>query len=128
MTGKSFLLDEKLAAYYAKAALREPPLLAALREETARLPMAVMQIAPEQGQLMGLLVRLMGARRCIEIGVFTGYSSLAVALALPADGELLACDISEEWTAVAQRYWAKAGVADKITLRLAPALATLDGE
>jgi len=87
-----------------------------------------MQIAPEQGQLMGMLVRLMSARRCIEVGVFTGYSSLAVALALPEDGELLACDISEEWTAIARRYWRKAKVADKVNLVLGPALKTLDAE
>ena len=128
MTGKSFLLEGKLSRYYAEAAIREPPLFAALREETARMPMAVMQIAPEQAQLMALLVRLMGARRCIEVGVFTGYSSLAVALALPEDGELLACDISEQWTAIARRYWRKARVADKINLVIAPALATLDAE
>jgi len=128
MSGKTFLLDGKLAAYYEKVALREPKLFAALREETAQLPMARMQIAPEQGQLMGMLVRLMSARRCIEVGVFTGYSSLAVALALPEDGELLACDVSEEWTAIARRYWQRAGVADKINLVLAPALATLDAE
>jgi predicted O-methyltransferase YrrM len=128
MSTQSFLLNDALAAYYAQIAVREPPLFADLQKETAALPMARMQIAPEQAQLMALLVRLMGARRCIEIGVFTGYSSLAVALALPADGELLACDVSEEWTALARRYWARAGVADKIRLVLAPALQTLDGE
>ena len=128
MSGKTFLLDGKLAGYYGKIALREPKLFAELREETARLPMARMQIAPEQGQLMGMLVRLMSAQRCIEVGVFTGYSSLAVALALPKDGELLACDVSEEWTAIARRYWQRAGVADKISLVLAPALETLDAE
>lgn len=128
MSTKSFLLNDVLAAYYAETAVREPPLFAALRTDTAVLPMARMQIAPEQAQLLALLVRLMDARRCIEVGVFTGYSSLAVALALPADGRLLACDVSEEWTALARRYWARAGVADKIRLVLAPALQTLDEE
>ncbi|MBI2383086.1 MAG: class I SAM-dependent methyltransferase [Gammaproteobacteria bacterium] len=128
MSTRSFLLPERLAQYYAQVAVREPPLLAELRAETARLPMARMQIAPEQGQLMAMLVRLMGARRCVEVGVFTGYSSLAVALALPADGYLLACDVAEDWTAVARRYWARAGVAHRIELRLAPALDTLDAE
>jgi predicted O-methyltransferase YrrM len=89
--------------------------------------MALMQIAPEQGQFMQLLVRLMGARRYLEIGVFTGYSSLAVALALPENGHIVACDVSDKWTSIARRYWAEAGVAEKIDLRLAPALNTLDG-
>jgi predicted O-methyltransferase YrrM len=128
MSRSSFLLSESLAAYYSKVALREPPLFAELRRETAQLPMAVMQVAPEQGQLMAILVQLMGARRCIEVGVFTGYSSLAVASALPDDGELLACDISEEWCAMARRYWEKAGVERKIRLVLAPAKQTLDRE
>ena len=128
MSSRSFLLDETLAAYYAGVAVRESGVFAELRAETARLPMARMQIAPEQGQLMALLVRLMGARRCIEVGVFTGYSTLAVATALPADGEVLACDVSEEWTAIARRYWQQAGVDRKIRLVLAPALQTLDAE
>ena len=121
-------MPEALAEYYAGVALREPPLFAELRRETAKLPQAVMQIAPEQGQLMAMLVRLMGAKRCIEVGVFTGYSSLAVASALPEDGELLACDVSEEWCAIARRYWVKAGVQRKIRLVLAPAKQTLDRE
>lgn len=128
MTGRSFLLPDQLAEYYARIAVREPTLFAELREETAKLPMARMQIAPEQAQLMGILVKLMGARRAIEVGVFTGYSSLAVAGALPDDGELLACDISEQWTTIARRYWKKGGVDRKIRLVLAPALQTLDGE
>ena len=128
MSRASFLLPEKLAEYYGGVALREPPLFAELRRETATLPQAVMQIAPEQGQLMAILVRLMGARRCIEVGVFTGYSSLAVASALPEDGELLACDVSEEWCAIARRYWQKAGVDRKIRLVLAPAAQTLERE
>jgi predicted O-methyltransferase YrrM len=106
--------------------LREPALLAELRAEMAGHPDVQMQIAPEQGQFMALLVRLIGARRCLEIGVFTGYSSLATALALPADGRLVACDVSEVWTAVARSYWRRAGVEHKIDLRLAPALDTLD--
>lgn len=128
MSRASFLLSESLAQYYAGVAVREPPLFAELRRETARLPQAVMQIAPEQGQLMAILVRLMGARRCIEVGVFTGYSSLAVASALPEDGELLACDVSEEWCAIARRYWQRAGVDRKIRLVLAPAAQTLERE
>jgi caffeoyl-CoA O-methyltransferase len=97
-----------------------------LRDETSKLPSARMQISPEQGQLMGLLVELLGARRALEIGVFTGYSSTAVALALPPDGRLVACDLSQEWTNVARRYWREAGVESKIDLRLGPALASLD--
>jgi predicted O-methyltransferase YrrM len=126
MSNKTFFLPDHVYEYLLSVSLREPQALAQLREETARDPMARMQIAPEQGQFMALLMRLMGARRTIEVGVYTGYSSLAVALALPPDGEIIACDVSEEWTAVAQRHWAAAGVADKIDLRLAPALDTLD--
>jgi caffeoyl-CoA O-methyltransferase len=106
--------------------LREPDILQQLREETAHLPNAIMQIAPEQGQFMALLVQLLGATKTLEVGVFTGYSSLCVALALPANGKIVACDVSEEYTAIARRYWEAAGVADKIDLRLAPALETLD--
>lgn len=106
--------------------LREPGTLLRLREETASDPSARMQISPEQGQFMALLVRLIDARRCLEVGVFTGYSSLAVALALPDDGRIVACDVSERWTSIARRYWAEAGVAHKVDLRLAPALETLD--
>jgi caffeoyl-CoA O-methyltransferase len=128
MSNRSFILDDRLYGYLCEISLREPPLLAELRAETARDPMSRMQISPEQGQFMQLLVRLIGARRCIEVGVFTGYSSLCVALALPDDGRLLACDVSETWTRVARRYWDRAGVARKIELRLAPALETLDAE
>jgi predicted O-methyltransferase YrrM len=106
--------------------VRQHPVLKRLAAETAHMLEAEMQIAPEQGAFMALLVQLMGAKRCLEIGVFTGYSALAVALALPDDGRLLACDVSEEWTAMAQRYWDEAGVKKKIDLRLAPALETLD--
>jgi caffeoyl-CoA O-methyltransferase len=119
-------LDERLYRYLVEHSVREPQVLRELREETAKLPMAGMQIGPDQGQFMALLVKLMGAKRCLEIGVFTGYSSLSVALALPSDGKIIACDVSEEWTAIARRYWEKAGVAHKIDLRLGQALATLD--
>ena len=119
-------LDERVYEYLLNVSLREADVLRRLREETAAMPLAIMQIAPEQGQFMALLVELTGAVRCIEVGVFTGYSSLAVALALPSDGHITACDISEEFTAVARRYWAEAGVDHKIDLRLAPALETLD--
>lgn len=126
MSRKTLNLDDRLYDYLLEQSLRETEVQRALREETAALAEAQMQIAPEQGQFMQLLVRLMGARRALEIGVFTGYSALAVALALPEDGELIACDVSEEWTRVARRYWKKAGVADRIDLRLAPALETLE--
>ena len=126
MSNRSISLTDSLYTYLLSVSLRESDLQRRLREETARDPMARMQISPEQGQFMALLARLMGARRCIEVGVFTGYSSLAVALALPEDGTIVACDVSEEWTSVARRYWAEAGVAHKIELRLAPALETLD--
>lgn len=126
MANRSLTITDALQGYMARETLREPALLAELRAETARMPMSNMQIGPEQGQFMGLLVELIGARRALEIGTFTGYSALCVALALPADGRVTACDISEEYTSVARRYWAKAGVADKIDLRLAPAVETLD--
>jgi predicted O-methyltransferase YrrM len=106
--------------------LREPTILTQLRQETSQLPMSRMQISPEQGQFMALLVQLIGAKKTLEVGVFTGYSSLVVALALPADGKIVACDVSEEYTSVARRYWQQAGVADKIDLHIAPALETLD--
>jgi caffeoyl-CoA O-methyltransferase len=126
MSTRSLGLSDALQTYLVTETLRELPVLARLREETARLPQGHMQISPEQGQFMALLAELIGARRALEIGVFTGYSSTAVALALPRDGKLVACDMSEEWTRVAQRVWAEAGVADRVELRLGPALATLD--
>ncbi len=126
MSRKTLNLDDSLYHYLLEHSLREHPALAALREETARHPHAGMQISPEQGQLMALLVRLLSARRTIEVGVFTGYSALAVALAMPDNGRVLACDISDEYTRVGRRYWEEAGVAHKIDLRLAPATATLD--
>ena len=125
MSSRTIQMTDRLYDYLLKVSLREPPLLAELRAETAKLPMAGMQISPEQGQFMALLAELIGARRAIEVGTFTGYSSLCVAQALPSDGKLIACDISEEFTSVARRYWAKAGIADRIELRLAPALDTL---
>ncbi|HUH00168.1 MAG TPA: class I SAM-dependent methyltransferase [Gammaproteobacteria bacterium] len=127
MSNRSIALDGPLYEYLLSASLREPAVLARLRAETAAHPRANMQIAPEQGQFMALLARLLGATRCIEVGVFTGYSSLAVALAMPPTGRIVACDISEEYTAVARRYWQEAGVAGRIDLRIAPALETLDG-
>jgi len=126
MLKKTLGLDNQLYDYLLSASLREPDILQQLREETASLPNARMQIAPEQGQFMALLVQLLGATKTLEVGVFTGYSSLCVALSLPPNGKIVACDVSEEYTAVAHRYWKAAGVADKIDLRLAPALETLD--
>ena len=123
---RQIALTDELLAYLHKVSLREAEPLRLLREETAKLPMAGMQISPDQGQFMALLVRLIGARRCLEIGTFTGYSSLAVALALPPDGRVVCCDVSEEYTAVARRAWASAGVAAKIELHIAPARVTLD--
>jgi predicted O-methyltransferase YrrM len=125
MSRRTIALDDRLYGYLLATGTREHPQLVALRAETAALPEAQMQVAPEQGAFMQQLVALTGARRCIEVGVFTGYSSLAVALALPDDGRILACDVSAEWTAIARRHWAAAGVAHKIELVLAPALETL---
>jgi len=116
----------ELWEYMRRVTLREPEVLRRLREETASHPYVSMQISPEQGQFMGLLMHLIGARRTLEVGVFTGYSSLAVALALPEDGRIIACDISEEWTSVARRYWREARVERKIDLRIRPGLETLD--
>lgn len=112
--------------YIGKVTRREPDVLRRLREATASNPMSRMQIAPEQGQFMALLIHLLGAKRTLEVGVFTGYSSTAVALALPIDGKIVACDVSEEWTAMARQFWREAGVESKIDLRLAPAMETLD--
>lgn len=124
--GRAITMTDGLYAYLLEHSLRDHPVLRELREETAALPMARMQVAPDQGQFLALLARLVGARRCLEIGVFTGYSSLAVAMALPDDGSILALDVSEEWTAIARRYWKKAGVEQKIDLRIGKALSTLD--
>jgi predicted O-methyltransferase YrrM len=119
-------LEQNLYDYLLSVSLREPIILTQLRQETSQLPMSRMQISPEQGQFMALLVKLIGAKKTLELGVFTGYSSLVVALALPADGKIVACDVSEEYTSIARRYWQQAGVADKIDLHIAPALETLN--
>jgi predicted O-methyltransferase YrrM len=121
MSNQTLALDDRLYDYLLGVSLREDPILARLRAETSALPEANMQIAPEQGQFMALLAKLMGARRCLEVGTFTGYSALAIAQALPADGQLIALDVSEQWTSIARRYWAEAGVAERIDLRLGPA-------
>jgi predicted O-methyltransferase YrrM len=126
MSNKTLGLPEPIYEYLLSVSVREPQILQRLRAETARLPMAMMQVAPEQGQLLSLLVQALKPKRCLEIGVFTGYSSLSVALALPTDGHITACDVNEEWTSIARRYWDEAGVADKIELTIAPALQTLD--
>lgn len=125
MSRRTLQMTDAIRDYALRHGVREHPELARLRAETAALAEAEMQVAPEQGALLQLLVRLTGARRVLEVGTFTGYSSLAMALALPADGRLVACDVSAEWTAVAQRHWRSAGVAERIELRLAPALETL---
>ncbi len=125
MSNRTLPLGDDLYHYLLSVSLRETPLLRELRQETARLPQAGMQIAPEQGQFMAWLVGVMGARRCLEIGVFTGYSTLWTAAALPEDGAVVACDLSPEWTAIARRYWERAGVAHKIALHLGAARDTL---
>jgi caffeoyl-CoA O-methyltransferase len=126
MARRSLQVDDALYRYLIDQSVREHPEQRALREATASHPHAVMQISPEQGQFMALLVKLLGTHRAIEVGVFTGYSALTVALALPDDGRLLACDVSDEYTRVGRPFWERAGVADKIELRLAPARETLD--
>jgi predicted O-methyltransferase YrrM len=125
MTSRTIAMDDRVYAYFRAQSLRESEVLRRLREETQKLPYAIMQIAPEQGQFMAFLVELMGAKRAVEIGTFTGYSALCVAKAMGAEGRLVACDVSEEWTSIARKYWAEAGVAERIELRLAPALETL---
>ncbi|MBF2080341.1 MAG: class I SAM-dependent methyltransferase [Synechococcales cyanobacterium T60_A2020_003] len=126
MSNKTLTVDDRLYDYLLSVSVREPEVLRQLREETTHHPMRQMQIAPEQGQFMAMLVKLIGAKKTLEIGVFTGYSSLVVALALPPDGQIIACDVSEDYTAIARRYWERAGVAHKIDLRIAPAVKTLD--
>jgi predicted O-methyltransferase YrrM len=123
---KKLSLNETLYNYLLSVSLQETEVLKQLRKETATLPMSVMQIAPEQGQFMALMVKLIGAKKTLEVGVFTGYSTLVVALALPEDGKIIACDVDEEYTKIAQKYWQQAGVNHKIDLRIAPALETLD--
>lgn len=126
MSSRSAFIPQEIQQYIDATTLRDLPVLRDLREETAKHPRAGMQTGADQVQFLQLLVRLVGARRCIEVGVFTGYSSLGVALALPDDGKIIACDVSEEYTAIARRYWERAGVAGKIDLYLAPATQTLD--
>lgn len=126
MSNQTLFLDDNLYRYLIAHSLREPAILEDLRRETAKLEQANMQIAPEQGQFMNLLTRLIGARRIIEIGTFTGYSAICMARALPEDGRLVACDISERWTRIAEHYWRRGGIRERIDLRLAPALQTLD--
>ncbi len=126
MSNRMLQLTDALYDYMHAVSLREPEVLIRLRAETAKHPRGGMQISPEQGQLMRLLIELLGVKRIIEIGVFTGYSSLSMALALPPDGRLIACDVSEEFTAIARRYWRDAAVDGRIDLRLAPAVETLD--
>ena len=118
-------LPAKLFQYVIAHGTRETPVQRRLRQVTHRIPMGGMQIGPDQAALMQMLVRLLGAKRCIEIGTFTGYSALAVALALPPNGRIVCCDVSEEWTSIGKRFWKQAGVLRKIDLRLAPALRTL---
>ncbi len=126
MSNRTISLDDHLYQYLLDHSLREPEVLTRLRNETALLDMAVMQISPEQGQFMQLLMKMLGVRRAIEVGVFTGYSSLCMALAMPYEGRIIACDVNREWTQIAQRYWQLAGVAHKIDLQLAPASQTLE--
>lgn len=126
MTTRTVQLDDALHQYLLDVSLREPPLFARLREETASLPRSHWQIAPEQGQFMSLLVRLTGARRLLEVGTFTGYSSLCLASALPQDGSLVCCDLPGDYHDIARRYWREAGVAERIDLRTGPALETLE--
>ena len=127
MTPRTNHLGDDLYRYLLDVSLRETDVLRRLREETEALPNANMQIGPEQGQFMGLLVELIGAKHTLEVGTFTGYSALAVSLALPLDGRVLTCDINEDSTAIAKRFWEEAGQAHKIELRLGPAVESLDG-
>ena len=126
MSKQTMGLSPEFYSYYQSITVQEPAILKKLREETAAHPRAIMQIAPEQGQFLAFLLKLIGARNTLEIGVFTGYSSLVTALALPPEGKIIACDVSEEYTEIAQRYWQEAGVSSKIDLRIAPASITLD--
>jgi predicted O-methyltransferase YrrM len=125
MAGRAPFLPDDVARYIREHSVREAPILRELREATRSVPMSGMQIGADQGQFMQLLVQAIGARSCLEIGTYTGYSALAVALALPEDGKIVCCDISEEWTAVGKPFWKKAGVDGKIDLRIGPALETL---
>lgn len=126
MSSQHIQVTDALAEYVRSVSAPEPDYLVRLREETARDPLGRMQITVEQGVFMGMLARLVNARKALEIGVFTGYSSISVARALPDDGLLIACDVDEHWTSIARRYWVEAGVADKIELRLQPAVKSLE--
>ncbi len=126
MSNKTLYLSDELYSYMLSVSLREPKILRRLREETSHDSMANMQISPEQGQFMSLLIKLMGATKALEVGVYTGHSSLCIALALPSQGKLIACDVNREWTAIALRYWQKAGVSKKIDLHFAPAIETMN--
>lgn len=126
MTNRTLSLTEDMHHYLLENSVREPEVMQRLRKLTVVMPDGQMQIGPEQGQFMTLLARLIGAKRCVEVGVFTGYSSLAIALTLPEDGKLIACDINEKWTDIARQFWREAGVEGKIELRLQPASQTLD--
>ncbi|MBD3649496.1 MAG: class I SAM-dependent methyltransferase [Pseudomonadales bacterium] len=126
MSTRTLNFSDEVIEYLRTRGLREPPVLTELRARTAELSRAGMQISPEQGALMANLVRMSGARKTIEVGTFTGYSALVVALAMPEDGKVVACDVSEEWTSIAREFWKKAGVAERIELHLQPAVETLD--
>lgn len=126
MSTRSFLVPDSLADYVESNWIREPDVLRELRDETAKLPESNMQISPDLGQFLTVLLKGIGAKRTVEVGVFTGYSSTVTALALPPDGKVTACDVSEEYTSIARRFWSKAGVEGKIDLRIAPALETLE--
>jgi predicted O-methyltransferase YrrM len=133
MSNRTLCLDDRLYDYLIRESVREPDLLAELRRETSALPMARMQIGPEQGQFMALLIQIMGAKNCLEVGTFTGYSALVCALALPEDGRLITLDVSEEWTRIATRFWARSDAGHRIDLRMGPAVASMqrllnDGE
>ncbi len=126
MPNRTVNMTDRLYDYLLDASVKESDILKRLREETAQLPQSGMQISPDQGQFFAFLIQLIGARKALEVGTFTGYSAAAVASALPPDGKLICCDVSAEWTSVGKRYWSEAGVADKIDLRLGPAVETLD--
>ena len=126
MLVKSFLLPDALKSYVADNWVHEPDALSRLRLETSQMKNAGMQIGPDQGILMSILVKLIGAKRYLEVGVFTGYSSTSVGLALPEEGEIVACDVSEEFTSMARRYWEETGISHKVKLHIAPAVETLD--
>jgi caffeoyl-CoA O-methyltransferase len=126
MANASIGLDDKLHSYLLEVGVREHEVLRRLRDQTAAIPESRMQIAPEEGAFLALLVRVLGARKVLEVGTFTGYSSTAMALALPADGRIVCCDLSKEWTDVARKAWTDAGVADRVDLHLGPAISTLE--